>query len=60
MKLTEFFERTYVVNLPERQDRRRDITKELANAGISLAPNSVEIFPAIRPETAGEFPSIGV
>jgi hypothetical protein len=59
MKLTEFFERTYVVNLPEREDRRRDITKELANVGISLAPNSVEIFPAIRPETAGEFPSIG-
>lgn len=59
MKLTEFFERTYVVNLPERQDRRRDITQELANVGISLAPNSVEIFPAVRPETAGEFPSIG-
>ncbi|WP_293152375.1 MULTISPECIES: glycosyltransferase family 25 protein [unclassified Microcoleus] len=59
MKLTEFFERTYVVNLPDRQDRRRDITKELANVGISLAPNSVEIFPAVRPETAGEFPSIG-
>ncbi|WP_293337918.1 glycosyltransferase family 25 protein [Microcoleus sp. CAWBG58] len=59
MKLTDFFERTYVVNLPERQDRRRDISKELANVGISLAPNSVEIFPAVRPETAGEFPSIG-
>ncbi|MCC3413960.1 MULTISPECIES: glycosyltransferase family 25 protein [unclassified Microcoleus] len=59
MKLTDFFERTYVVNLPERQDRRRDITKELANVGISLATNSVEIFPASRPETAGEFPSIG-
>lgn len=59
MKLTEFFERTYVVNLPDRQDRRRDITKELANVGISLATNSVEIFPASRPETAGEFPSIG-
>lgn len=59
MKLTNFFERTYVVNLPDRQDRRRDITKELANVDISFAPNSVEIFPAIRPETAGEFPSVG-
>ncbi|MCC3570134.1 MAG: hypothetical protein JGK32_33620 [Microcoleus sp. PH2017_31_RDM_U_A] len=38
--------------MPERLDRCRDITKELANVGISLAPNSVEIFPAVRPETA--------
>ncbi len=59
MKMTEFFDRTYVVNLPERRDRRREMAQELANAGIALAPNQVEFFRAIRPESAGDFPGIG-
>jgi Glycosyltransferase family 25 (LPS biosynthesis protein) len=59
MKIKNFFERIYVVNLPERTDRRRTIALELAKAGLPLTPNQIEIFPAIRPESAGEFPNIG-
>ncbi len=59
MKITEYFERTYVINLPQRVDRRQMITQELAKAGMPLTPNQVEIFPAIRPQEAGEFPNIG-
>lgn len=63
-KLTDFFERTYVVNLPERVDRRRAITRELAKAGLPLTkagkPNHrVELFPAIRPDHPEGFPSLG-
>lgn len=53
------FEHIVVINLPERSDRRRGITAELAKVGLSLDHPSVTLFPAIRPDTAGEFPSIG-
>jgi glycosyl transferase, family 25 len=58
-KITDYFQGVYAVNLPERKDRRQLIVKELEQAGIPLTPNKVEIFPAIRPDEAGGFPSIG-
>lgn len=54
-----FFDRTYVVNLPERKDRRRMMIRELDKAGMPLTPNKTEIFAAIKPDDAGNFPSIG-
>lgn len=59
MKLIDFFERVYAINLPSRKDRRRMIVQELKKAGMPPKPNKVEIFPAIRPDDAGDFPSIG-
>lgn len=58
-KITNYFQRVYAVNLPERKDRRQLIVKELEEAGMPLTPDKVEIFPAIRPDEAGGFPSIG-
>ena len=58
-KITDYFQRVYAVNLPERKDRRQLIVKELEEAGMPLTPHKVEIFPAIRPDEAGGFPSIG-
>ena len=57
--LTERFDRTYVINLPQRQDRLHYIHAEFARAGISLEAGRVEVFAAIRPDTAKGFPSIG-
>jgi glycosyl transferase family 25 len=45
---------TFVINLPHRTDRRRDMERQLAKVGWSA-----EFFPAIRPDDAGGFPSIG-
>lgn len=59
MQFKNFFERVYVVNLPERTDRRKLIVAELEKVGLPLTPDQVEIFPAIRPDSAGDFPSIG-
>ncbi len=59
MKLIDFFERVYAINLPSRKDRHRMIVQELKKAGMPPKPNKVEIFPAIRPNDAGDFPSIG-
>ena len=59
MKIVDFFDRIYVINLPYRKDRLNSVTKELGRAGISLCPGKVEVFPAIRPEEPAGFPDIG-
>lgn len=59
MRLHEFFDRTYVINLPDRVDRRLAITRELERSEIPLSAGKVEIFPAIRPSEARGFPSAG-
>lgn len=56
MLISEYFERIYVVNLPHRTDRRRAMENELAQAGMQ---RKAEFFPAVRPATAGQWPSIG-
>jgi glycosyl transferase family 25 len=57
--LTEYFSHTYIINLPSRSDRRREVVKELARADIQLDPGRVEIFPALRPPDRGDFVSVG-
>jgi glycosyl transferase family 25 len=59
MQIKDFFERVYVINLPYRKDRYRQMAQELEKAGMPLSPNKVEIFPAIRPNDAINFPSVG-
>jgi hypothetical protein len=58
--LKEYFDRIYVINLPERTDRRRDMLRELQKVGLPLEPGKVEIFSAIRPSTAAGFANTGV
>jgi hypothetical protein len=58
--LTDYFERIFVINLPEREDRRQEVTAVLKRIGISFAPGKVELFPALRPDEAAGFPSPGV
>lgn len=60
MLVKDFFERVYIINLPERVDRRKEIAHELDKAGLSLSVNNVEIFPAIRPDSADKFSSISI
>lgn len=55
----EFFERTYIVNLKERADRRREMDEQLAIAGLQADGDRIRYFPAVRPQDVGDFPSIG-
>jgi len=57
MRLENFFKGIFVINLPERVDRRREIVAELTRAGVDNS--RVEIFPGIRPTEAAGFPGIG-
>jgi len=55
----ESFERIFVINLTSRADRRREMAQQLQRIGLELGQEPVELFDAVRPDDAGEFPSIG-
>jgi glycosyl transferase family 25 len=59
MSLADLFGCTYIVNLADRHDRRRAITRELQSAGMPLEAGRVELFSAIRASGAAGFPSAG-
>ena len=54
MKLNSYFELIYVINLPERLDRRREMQQQL-----KLAALKADFFPATRVSEAGDWPSVG-
>ncbi len=58
--LRTLFDRIYVINLPHRTDRRKDMAAQLALVGLETGDPLVQIFPAVRPEDKGEFTSVGV
>lgn len=55
----KLFDHIYVVNLPSRTDRRREMEAQLKQIGKSLEDPDVTLFPACRPDSQGPFPSIG-
>jgi glycosyl transferase, family 25 len=59
MSLADLFGCTYIVNLADRHDRRRAITRELQRAGMPLKPGQVELFSAVRAREAAGFPNAG-
>src|SRR5271163_735362 len=59
-RLSDYFACTYIINLPERRDRRKAILGELERVGMPLSPGKVELFPAVKPKERLGFPNIGV
>lgn len=58
MRLHQYIDRAFVINLPTRADRRRAVLRDLE--GIGLSPeNKLEVFNAIRPTELAGFPTIG-
>jgi hypothetical protein len=58
MRIIDYFDRLYVINLPERTDRRKVISVELGKAGL-IDTAKVRFFPACKMQEADGFPSIG-
>ena len=58
-KIQDYFEKIYIINLPERQDRRNEMAEQLTKIGLSINHPSIYLFPAVRPLSADEFPVIG-
>jgi glycosyl transferase, family 25 len=58
-ELLSVFDRICIINLPERADRRRAVTRELARHGVAVDGERVRFVAGIRPDGPGEFPSTG-
>jgi len=54
-----YFDRVFIINLPSRADRRREMDRQLRNIGLGLDAPLIELFPALRPTERGEFDSVG-
>ena len=59
-KLVEYFDRTKIINLKHRPDRRRIIARDFARHGMSAGTGKIEYFDAVRPADDGGFDTIVV
>lgn len=59
MSLLDYFSKIYIINLPERTDRKKEIILELTKRGLEVDSGKIEFFSAIRPQNKQEFPSLG-
>lgn len=57
--LLSVFDHVYVINLPERSDRRAESARQFRSIGLSFDHPAITLFPAARPEHKGAFPSVG-
>jgi GR25 family glycosyltransferase involved in LPS biosynthesis len=60
MSFIDYFDRTAIINLPERSDRRTETGNEFKRAGWSIDNDKSGFFPAIKPQDPAGFPSAGV
>ncbi|MDK3017815.1 glycosyltransferase family 25 protein [Pseudodonghicola flavimaris] len=55
----DLFQRAQIINLPEREDRRMELRDELDRADVTIDGQKIAFFSAVKPDSAGDFPSIG-
>ena len=58
-QIIEYFDRSYIINLSDRTDRRRQVKREFHRAGIDIPNQSVRFYTATRPADQGNFSDIG-
>ena len=59
LPLLQSFDRICIINLLERADRRRAVTRELQRQGVVVDGDRVRFVNGIRPDGPGDFPSSG-
>ena len=57
MTIIDYFDRTAIINLPERADRRAETRDEFKRIGWPIENIKVNFLPAIRPDKPDGFPS---
>jgi hypothetical protein len=58
-EIVECFDRAYIINLADRTDRRRQVTRELHRLGIDVPSDKVRFYTATRPAEKAGFTDIG-
>jgi GR25 family glycosyltransferase involved in LPS biosynthesis len=54
-----YFDGTYIINLAERSDRRKEMVEEFRRFGLLGLPEKTEFFTAFSPSDPEKFPSLG-
>ncbi len=57
--LLDRFERIRIISLPSRNDRRRDVVRQLRRLGLQIDGDRIAFHDATRPAEPGGFPTIG-
>ncbi len=57
--MKHFFDAVYIINLPARTDRRREMVEQLGLAGFDPQDPRIQFFEAVRPAEPAGFPTIG-
>jgi glycosyl transferase, family 25 len=58
-RIVEYFDRSYIINLSDRPDRRRQVEREFLLAGVNVPSERVHFYTAFRPADKGGFADIG-
>jgi glycosyl transferase, family 25 len=58
-RIIEHFDRSYIINLEDRLDRREEVIQEFSQIGIDVPNQSVRFYSAKRLTDKGGFPDIG-
>jgi glycosyl transferase, family 25 len=58
-RLVEYFQGSYIINLIDRPDRRRETIDEFRRLGIHFPNATIRFYDAIRPPDKGVFPTVG-
>jgi glycosyl transferase, family 25 len=58
-QIIEYFDRSYIINLVDRKDRRRDVEREFRLHGFVIPNDKVCFYGATRPTDKAGFPNIG-
>jgi glycosyl transferase family 25 len=54
-----YFDRSYIINLSDRTDRRRQVEREFRRVGVNIPSENVRLYTAIRPTDKAGFMDIG-
>jgi glycosyl transferase, family 25 len=58
-RVIEHFDRSYIINLADRTDRRRQVVREFRHVGIDIPNENVRFYTAMRPADKAGFQDIG-
>jgi len=59
-QIIESFDRSYIINLQDRVDRRHAVEREFSRLGITIPNHNIKYYSATRPTDKGNFHDIGV
>jgi glycosyl transferase, family 25 len=59
-RIVDYFDRSYIINLKDRVDRRQEVLREFRCSGINIPNERVRFYTATRPTDSGNFATIGM